>query len=665
MSDKTFRKCPVCEKDIPEGKNECPNCGVVLDLFDVELEEDIPEESMEKVMDMVLNEKEEKQVIQDIKNLGLSEEDLPEDIVEDLKQKTEEEIEEIYAYECVECGTEVSFDAKECPECGVIFEEESDQDIVLEDLEEDELKSTEFDLDESVELIDFEEDIAKFTEKINKLESDDIDLKYLKNDIERLEKFKKEGAKEKGEQLIQKLKDDLDVIKELYDHIEESKSYLNILSEKLDVADKKDELDEVYEGIKLGEYSAALKRIEDFKGEINKILVDECSDDWLENLIEEKLDKADEYITKSRSNLNITYLEEKMDESKSAKKEGDISESIKMAVDTLNSAEKALEISDKIDIAKERLEELKKKDVKIDKHSSKLEKLVDDIEGGEYEKSVKKIDDILEKLEKELEREKRIEERAEERRKKDQFKKIQRILPVVNELIDMAKELDIETKKQENLVNEALDLTKDNDYELAIDTLKSCKKSIKKKLHNEIKNKIELVKSENMEERVKNDIEKLENELKEENYKKVHKIIKDVELDINFLSDPQAKLNSKIQKLENILELAEAFEMDIKNITELMKNAKSERNSENWRSSRDLLDKTEQKMKDELIKNLKMEIKNAKAELKDAKQKGEDISEPITHLKKANQLQKNGELEESFKSLEEYYDSIEKIREKL
>jgi len=101
-------ECPECGAEVSEDLDECPECGA-------DLSEDRIYKKMKETLDMIDDETyqvkdgDSSAIIDRLKELA-------------PKKVVEEEYEEIVTYECPICGTEVSEDANECPECGAVFE---------------------------------------------------------------------------------------------------------------------------------------------------------------------------------------------------------------------------------------------------------------------------------------------------------------------------------------------------------------------------------------------------------------------------------------------------------------------------------------------------------------------------------------------------------------
>ena len=126
--------CHICGSEIPDDSSECPECGLNVDLFDIdEMETELEdEEKVEKVFESILTEekRDETELLEQLKEIGGGTDDKVEgaeergETEEETEEpKDEEETEEEITFECPVCETEVSEDDTECPECGAIFEE--------------------------------------------------------------------------------------------------------------------------------------------------------------------------------------------------------------------------------------------------------------------------------------------------------------------------------------------------------------------------------------------------------------------------------------------------------------------------------------------------------------------------------------------------------------
>ncbi len=132
-----MKKCPICDTDLRDDSEACPNCGTDSSLFDIELDsEDLAAIKSSKSLDDLLasvledsslsppKKKPEKETLDDL-DLELPEEppDRPKldlDILEeDILGKEEKSI----TFECPACGAEVEEQASQCPSCGALFAE--------------------------------------------------------------------------------------------------------------------------------------------------------------------------------------------------------------------------------------------------------------------------------------------------------------------------------------------------------------------------------------------------------------------------------------------------------------------------------------------------------------------------------------------------------------
>ncbi len=668
MSEDSFENCPVCDASIPEGEEECPECGAILDLFDIDVEGEVQEEYMGKIMDMVLDENEERELIQDIKDLGLPEDEVP---FEDKASGEEEEVEEIITFECPVCESEVEEDAVECPNCGAIFEEPSGEASEAEKagMEEEigELgKGFEEEIEKEPEVVDFQEEIESFEQELEKLENQDLHVGYIEDELEELKDAQKENKRKKGEELIESLQKKLGCLHKIEEKIERCERYLKVLRERIDISTLEEKVEEIYEGTEIGEYQAAQKKASEVEEEIKERTHEEGKD-WLENLIEEKMESAEDNQEELVSEIDPGYIASKVERVKRAKKDGRIDEAFHGSIKALKSSEKALEISDKIEEAKFYEEKLKQRDVDIDEFKDKIEESLSKLGEVDARKILEEIEETTEEMNERLEKEKEIEKISEERKRKDLFKKIQQKIPKMKSLLKTAKKLDIDTEEGRELINKAVEHTKENDYEKGVETLNECRDLFREKIDEIIDDKIDEFRSLDKEGIDLSDLQLEELNRYEQNrdYERAVELIEETEKKIDLEKEPKDELEQEISRLKNIIDQAEHLDFEIDRAEQLLQEAENEKSRENWSAGREKVNECENDLEKELIDFLKGEIQNAKRELKEAKERGKDVSEPIDLLKKANELQKENDLEGSFRSVKKYKEMMEEMREEL
>lgn len=646
MSNEDFEKCPVCEHEIKKGQKECPRCGAILDLFEVDVDDEIPEESMEKVMDLVLNEEEEKEVIEDIKDLGLSDEDLPEDIKEDFEKSEKESIEEIYTYECVECGAEVRADATKCPDCGVIFEDTTDEEVIIEE------EIEEFDLEMEEEIhVDFKEEIWNFKDKVKKLEDSDLELNYLQKDIEKLEQAHEDDKKEEGEKLIEKIEDEIEQLEKLNIILDKSNNYIKILDGKIDISDVREKIEDIYEGVKIGEFNSALKIGKKIKGDLENKFED-LSHDWLVHYIEKRTDEIEENIDFLEPNIDTNYLKEKLQKINSQKE--NLLEAVHHTENCLEESKKSVELLNKIKEIRDHEDKLREKDIDVEEYTAKLDEMIESLEKGEYYSISDEIEATREELKDLLNREKEIEKITEERKQKDLFKKIQRKLPYVQDLLQVEKEFGLDIEREEKLIESGIEFTKENDYEKALEKLKEVEDLIKEKLDSTIEEKIQTLRL--MEDYGKENLplEEIESYWKNENYEKILEMMENKVFDIDFQKNIEEKINEDLSGLKEIIKDIYELEIEKDDYEKRIAAIEEKIEKKEWPKCIELLDGLRSDIEENLLNYLRNEISRAKTELKNAKEKGRDISKPVQFLKKSNKHQKNGKLKESVDALKNY-----------
>lgn len=142
MDDEEVVKCPVCETDIDEDSEKCPNCGITKTVIHLErnMDEDLNGD-IDDIFDHIeddLIEAEEHEVtslIKTMSSIGFGDESK----VSMESHESEEGSEEL-VFECPICGEEVGENDTECPGCGAIFETGKEEEEDLRDEFEDVFK---------------------------------------------------------------------------------------------------------------------------------------------------------------------------------------------------------------------------------------------------------------------------------------------------------------------------------------------------------------------------------------------------------------------------------------------------------------------------------------------------------------------------------------------
>ncbi len=675
MSEDSFETCPVCGTSLSEGIEECPECGAILELFDIDVEDEVEEDSMEKIMDMMLDEDEEKELIEDIKELGLSEDEVPYQQTFEGEEEIEEEpeeVEEVITFECPVCESEVAEDTVECPNCGAIFEESTEETVKEEktegiDQEIGELEEgfdEELEKEEESESVDFKDDIESFESELQHFEYASLDIGYIEKDLESLKKAQEENKKEEGEKLVRELQENLDLSREIKEKIGRSQRYVEALSEKIDASKFEERIEEIYQGTEIGEYQAAHKKAKELENEIKERIYDE-SEEWLKTLIEDKIEKTEENLTETNSKIDLEHIEDEIKSAKSAKKDGKIDKALHETFKSLHSSEDVLEISTKLEEVNFYEEKLKQRDVDIEKFTDEVDRSLDKMGKIETSHIIDEIENTIEEMNEKLEREKEIERISRERQRKDLFKKIQQKIPKMKSLLKTAKDFDIETEEGKGLINEAVEFTKQNDYEKAVEKLNKCRGLFQEKLDRKIDKKIKRFKETEEKSTSEIHIDDIEKYKQKGDYERALGLIDETEREIKFQQNPMGELNDEISKLENILDCAKELGFETHKCELLAEKAEKEKTKENWDESQKKIEECKESLEDILLDFLKGEIQSAKKELKEAKKKGKDVSEPIDLLKEANELQKENDLEGSFNAVYEYQKKMDEMREKL
>jgi len=731
--------CPVCDSDIPHDQEKCPICGADLSLFDqdIDLEDDISQESIEKVMDMVLDdegidqidgpsdldsiedelgqeeiqEEEEEEdddeiqneLIEDLKDLGLSDDDLEEEKKEpeDTEEDTEENIERIITFECPICESEVSEDASECPSCGVIFEEEEDEEIEeevvdekKEELEKDissvaeELDDIHGDFEELDSILeqqmessetDLQERVHSLEEKIGRLRRSNIVLDEIKSDLNKVKNALEDEDEEKANGLVERAEDRVGFALDIRERVERCRNYIEWISQKSDTSNLEEWIEDILRGCEIGEYRVASKKADEVEQDIKEVAEDMGMKKGkeLKRYIEKKEKSVKEKLSEI-DDLNVDVdtgdIEEYVDNSSIEMEVGDLIESFHSIMNANRTAETVHDISKKIVEAEDHIERLKEKEREYEEYSDDLEEAKErfkrgDISGGE-DKVEGTIDDLKKKLgekEEKVEKKKK-EETVEKKGGKNLFKEIQQKIPRTKELLKRSKNFGIDIEGGKELIKEAVEKTKQNDYEDAIQSLRDCEEFFQRKLDKKIEDELNQMEESSIDgmQELKERIEKYRDK---GDYKKIRELIekkkrggeKESERDEEDLEP----FKEELSRIEDTISMAEKLELDFPEARGLIEKARSKCEKGEIGGLQRLIEKIENKAFRQLANALKDDIKEARDELKKAKIQGADISRPVKLLKETNNARKSGDLKESIEYFKEYKKNMEDIRADL
>jgi len=634
--------CPVCDSGLLEEVEECPNCGAVLKLFDidVDIEEDISKEAIEKVKNLILEEGEDEELLEEIGEIEASA------IVDERDEKTTtedaEEFEEIVTFACPICDSEVGENDTQCPNCGAIFEGASEEEAV----------------------VDFQDEIDLYKRKIDQFEHWGLGMKYLKNDVSELEEAQNKGEENRCEILSEKIQVKIDHVENIIDITTKCENLLSVLSDKLDVSDLESKVDKIYEGCDIGEYQVASKRGERIKKEIEETLNGIEEKEWVEDLIEEKGEEARELISTIKSGLDIEPVEEKIDEALSAKNDGDLEEGLHNVMEALNSASNISEISEKIEEAKEHLEELKQNGIDASEYEEEIDNTIRKIETGEKIAAFEIIERTIKDMQNRLERYK---EEKEKQELEELSEKVEEKISHMESLLEQAKKFDIETKEGEEKIDEALTHAEDDEYEKSLTKLEEVDEMYRGKVEGEIDRMIDSMKESMSEEQFEEEwpFEKIEELKDKSDYEKILEHIEDLEKNIEKQKEIKDDLTEEVSEIERIIGYSENLDFDMKDVRSLLEDAEEKIEEGDRSVAEDHMKSCRKKIKKKLLRYLKGEYKSAKKKLKGIDREDIDVKKPIDLIKKANRARKENRLEESFETLKDYKEKMDKIDENL
>ncbi len=717
MTEGSKMTCPVCDSEVPEEKDECPVCGANLVPFKENFEGDIDESSMEKVIDLISDEDEElfedldidddlnldeeedteeealdggeeKELIDDIKDLGLTEE-------EDEPEKEEREI---ITFECPVCNSEVSEDASECPNCGVVFEEESGEEEVEEILQEGTLEIDEdfedwedeinLEVEEDFEDVEEEEVIGEdvsvdlksridsFYEDVEELKGYNLDVEEIEADINELEKVHEQGKEGKWSELIDQIEEEIDHAKEIARRVKRCEHYIEWLSGRTDISELEEWIDDVHKGCEIGEFRIARKKANDTEEDIEEVAesLGLKEGEKLEEEIQEKRRKIKDEVSNIDEidiDLGTSPIEEYIDEGEEKKDRGELKDGFHKVMEAKKDVEELYRFTEMIVEGKSKVESLKQQGGDYQKFSKKIEEAKEEAREGNFTRANEMTEKTVDKIEKaleEIEEEKKIEEEEKEtlgvEEKKDLFKKIQEKIPQMRSLLGTAKDFEVEIEEGKALINKAVKDTKQNEYVKANETLDDCRDFFQKKLEKKIDIEIKKIKEKSTED-VQSIIDEINKYREEGAYEKVSELIDKGKEKTSEEKESMGPVKQKISEVKNMVDKGKDIGLKFPKAVHLLERAKKRCEDGEAGKAQEMIDKAQDKAFQRLESVLKKEIKEARDELKQAKIQGANISKPVELLKETNNAQKKGDLEESLDKFKEFKDEMERIREKL
>ncbi|MEF8873172.1 MAG: hypothetical protein V5A88_00710 [Candidatus Thermoplasmatota archaeon] len=748
MAENSESKCPVCDSKIPQDRDECPNCGADLSLFgeDMDLDDDISEDAMEKVMGMVMEEEEvdsiddiedldmlddeldeeeieegeergeelQDELIEDIKDLGLSEDELGEGIEEqaEREEEMEEDTERIITFECPICESEVSENASECPNCGVVFEEEEEEgeeeeeytemeDVEYEGIEweedtGDEKSSEEKDdiysdfeeldsiLDEQMKeeerVRDFQERVESFEEKIESLEDFDITVDEIKSDLDGVRNAFEEDEEERGKTLLGKIEERIECAENIRQKIKRCRNYIKWISQKSDTSDLKGWVKDVLRGCEIGEYKVASKKACEVEEDIEEVAEDMGikKGDELKKYIEEKENSVRNKLSKI-DEVNLDIDTEGMEEElEAASEERDIIECFHHIMNAKRESKELYEISKKVEEAEDYIEKLKENDIEHEEYSDNLDHVKERAQKGDISGALEEGEKTVDELKKRLEKEDIAKETKEEtveivkKKKKEtiekegekDLKKVQQKIPNMKELLVRAQEFSIDTEGGKELINEAVKKTKQNDYEEAIQSLNECEEFFQRKLDKKIEEEIDEIK-ESDEDDVQSTVEKIDEFRENEEYEKIKELLEKEKGKSEVDEEALEPVKEELSEIEETITMGEKLDLKFPEARDLLEEAKEKCEKGDVKGSQNTIEQIQNKAFEKLKDVLKEEIKDAQDKLKKAKIQGAEISKPVKLLKKTNNARKEEDLKESVKYFKDFKDNMEEIRAEL
>ncbi len=636
--------CPVCNSVLLEEVEECPNCGAVLKLFDidVDIDEDLSKAAFEKVKSLILEEGEDEELIEEIGEMEFS--DIANEGDETIPAEETEEFEEIVTFACPICDSEVGENDTQCPNCGAIFEGASDE--------------------EEEPLVDFQDEIDSYQKRIRQFERLGLGMKYLKEDVSELEDAQNKGDEKRGEILLEKIEDKIEHVENIIRITTRCENLLSVLSEKLDVSDLETKVDKIYKGCDIGEYQVASKRGEKIQKEIVEKLDGLEEKKWLEDQIEEKSEEVRELIYDIKSDIDMDRVEEKIDEALSAKNDGDLEEGLHNVTEALDSALNISEISEKIEEANKYLNDIKQREIDASEYEEEIDNTIKNLETGEEIAAFEIIERTIEDMQNRLEK---YEEEKEKQELEELSEKIEEKVSHMESLLEQAKKLDIEISEGEEKIDEALTYSEEDEYEEGLTKLEEVDEMYRVKVEDEIDQKIDSMK-EGLSENLSGEeplFEKIE-ELKDKgDYEKILDLIEDMEKERESQKEIKDDLSEGVSEIERIIDYSENLDFDMKDVRELLEDTEEEIEKGDWSEAEDHMKSCRKKIKKKLLHYLKREYKSAKKKLKGIDREDIDVKKPIDLIKKANRARKENRLEESFETLKDYKEEMDKIDENL
>ncbi len=347
MNEDEQMTCPVCDSEISVESEKCPICGIEIELFRVDESEDTSE------------------------GPSVEDEDISSDVI---------------VFECPLCHVDVAEDAKKCPNCGAIFEDDEEQEE------------------------EFNNKIAEAKQRLAEARDTKLGINYLK---ELLKEAVTAGKNEDYTKGIQKadecINSALKVI-DIYEMMDFAKTQIEEIKEiGMDHIIHLKNLKEVKEKIDAGDYDEALVLLEQAHMQIEENLTEIESTEHivdspeLELEFEGKFEEAKKVLFEIRDiDIDISGSKKLMKKARKAKNEGDVQTAMEHLDDLIETCQYISIISEIIEEGRGMVQELKHKGLEYISHLENLKKGKNMAEEGKHIESVDLLNSTLDALEKSL-----------------------------------------------------------------------------------------------------------------------------------------------------------------------------------------------------------------------------------------------------------------------
>ncbi|MFW6142116.1 MAG: hypothetical protein ACOC53_06115, partial [Candidatus Saliniplasma sp.] len=668
-------ECPVCESKIPSDSEKCPECGVDLSLFDVEVSEASieSEEDIEEIMGKLVDDEDDLELLKEIK--GLNGEDLDgiesmedvEDIIEDEAEEDEaEEEEEVLMFACPICDAEVSEDAKECPQCGAIFEEDEDEDEVVEE-------GSTADKTENVKSKELTDGIERIKGMLGDIRSAKIDNSAFKNKMDELVDTAKGGDYDEGLRLLKNLEEMGENILKIDDLLSDINFTLEDIPDGIDVSEQLEKLDMVMDLGESGDYSSALLKAEEIVDELEDIKENQMK--ILQDELDRKLKEARKALSEARdTKINIDDIKNLMSQAVKEKKSGDLQDAIEGFEDVKKWAYKVVDIYDSIIEGKKKIRELKDNGMEFKTYISDLKEAKSKADEGNYTGAEKKLEELLGQIHSDLE-EGGVEEEEEKEETQEELKeKFRNRISSLKEKVSKAGDTDIDIKPLRTLVSEIKDSGMSGDFEKALRKMDEVDQLFNEIIETDekitsIKNKIEDIEEQGFETaRFEEDLEKAIVLADEGEYQEVLGMLEKVSKDISEYVERSEKeeeqrkeeieLEFKNQLSEARRKLSEArdFKLNIDPLKSIMRAAVKKGSEGEYEDGMEKIENIFEKF--ELLKPISEKIEEGKNLIRELRDNDLDYNKYIRELKKGKLKTDQGDYQESLSLINEVISDI-------